>query len=92
MVGSGDWFVLNQVGTVGRIGVDQAEDYAARRGLDLAGVERWLATQNDPALDVQFARSQRMRKVFRSLILGLVFVEAIVILSFVIAYSLLGKV
>ena len=33
-----------------------------------AGVERWLATQNDPAMDAQFARSQRMRKVFRSLI------------------------
>ena len=31
-------------------------------------------------------------KVFRSLILGLVFVEAIVILSFVIAFFLLGKV
>lgn len=31
-------------------------------------------------------------KVFRSLILGLVFVEAIVIISFVIAFFLLGKV
>ena len=28
--------------TVGRIGRDQIEDYAARRGLDLAEVERWL--------------------------------------------------
>ncbi len=28
--------------TVGRIGRDQAEDYALRRGLDLAEVERWL--------------------------------------------------
>ncbi len=28
--------------SVGRIGKDQAEDYAARRGLDLAEVERWL--------------------------------------------------
>jgi 5-methyltetrahydrofolate--homocysteine methyltransferase len=28
--------------TVGRIGKDQAEDYAMRRGLDLAEVERWL--------------------------------------------------
>ena len=31
-------------------------------------------------------------KVFTPLILGLVFVEAIVIISFVIAFSLLGKV
>jgi 5-methyltetrahydrofolate--homocysteine methyltransferase len=28
--------------TVGRIGRDQAEDYARRRGVDLAEVERWL--------------------------------------------------
>jgi 5-methyltetrahydrofolate--homocysteine methyltransferase len=28
--------------TVGRIGRDQAEDYAKRRGVDLAEVERWL--------------------------------------------------
>ncbi|GAA1658497.1 methionine synthase [Catellatospora bangladeshensis] len=28
--------------TVGRIGRDQLEDYAARRGADLADVERWL--------------------------------------------------
>jgi 5-methyltetrahydrofolate--homocysteine methyltransferase len=28
--------------TVGRIGKDQAEDYARRRGLDLSEVERWL--------------------------------------------------
>jgi 5-methyltetrahydrofolate--homocysteine methyltransferase len=28
--------------TVGRIGKDQAEDYAARRGMELAEVERWL--------------------------------------------------
>jgi 5-methyltetrahydrofolate--homocysteine methyltransferase len=28
--------------TVGRIGKDQVEDYATRRGLDLAEVERWL--------------------------------------------------
>jgi 5-methyltetrahydrofolate--homocysteine methyltransferase len=28
--------------TVGRIGKDQTEEYAARRGLDLAEVERWL--------------------------------------------------
>ncbi|GLW09956.1 5-methyltetrahydrofolate--homocysteine methyltransferase [Microtetraspora sp. NBRC 13810] len=28
--------------TVGRIGRDQAEDYARRRGLDLTEVERWL--------------------------------------------------
>jgi 5-methyltetrahydrofolate--homocysteine methyltransferase len=29
--------------TVGRIGRDQAADYATRRGLDLAEVERWLS-------------------------------------------------
>ena len=28
--------------TVGRIGQDQVEDYAKRRGLDIADVERWL--------------------------------------------------
>ena len=28
--------------TVGRIGRDQVEDYARRRGMDLAEVERWL--------------------------------------------------
>jgi 5-methyltetrahydrofolate--homocysteine methyltransferase len=28
--------------TVGRIGKDQAEDYALRRDLDLSDVERWL--------------------------------------------------
>jgi len=28
--------------SVGRIGRDQAEDYAARKGIALAGVERWL--------------------------------------------------
>jgi 5-methyltetrahydrofolate--homocysteine methyltransferase len=28
--------------TVGRIGKEQAEDYARRRGLDLSEVERWL--------------------------------------------------
>ena len=28
--------------TVGRIGKDQAEDYARRQGVDLAEVERWL--------------------------------------------------
>jgi 5-methyltetrahydrofolate--homocysteine methyltransferase len=28
--------------TVGRLGKDQIEDYAARRGMDLAEVERWL--------------------------------------------------
>ncbi|MEV6983254.1 methionine synthase [Sphaerisporangium sp. NPDC051017] len=28
--------------TVGRIGRDQAEDYAKRRGVDLAEIERWL--------------------------------------------------
>ena len=28
--------------TVGRIGQDQVEDYAARRGLTVAEVERWL--------------------------------------------------
>jgi len=28
--------------TVGRIGKDQAADYAKRRGLSLAEVERWL--------------------------------------------------
>jgi len=27
---------------VGRLGRDQIEDYALRRGLDLAEVERWL--------------------------------------------------
>jgi len=29
--------------TVGRIGRDQVEDYAARKGLSLDEVERWLA-------------------------------------------------
>ena len=29
--------------TVGRIGLDQVEDYARRKGMDLADVERWLA-------------------------------------------------
>jgi 5-methyltetrahydrofolate--homocysteine methyltransferase len=29
---------------VGRIGRDQAEDYAQRKGLPLATVERWLAS------------------------------------------------
>ena len=28
--------------TVGRIGRDQVEDYAARRGMSVAEVERWL--------------------------------------------------
>ena len=28
--------------TVGRIGRDQAEDYAGRRGISLAEAERWL--------------------------------------------------
>jgi 5-methyltetrahydrofolate--homocysteine methyltransferase len=28
--------------TVGRLGRDQVEDYAARRGLDVSEVERWL--------------------------------------------------
>ena len=28
--------------TVGRIGRDQVEDYAARRGLPVAEIERWL--------------------------------------------------
>jgi len=29
--------------TVGRIGHDQVEDYARRKGMDLSEVERWLA-------------------------------------------------
>ncbi|MGI8335708.1 methionine synthase [Actinomadura scrupuli] len=33
---------LSRYFTVGRIGRDQTEDYARRRGLDLPGVERWL--------------------------------------------------
>jgi len=28
--------------SVGRIGRDQVEDYAARKGIDLAEAERWL--------------------------------------------------
>ncbi|MGH3490871.1 MAG: vitamin B12 dependent-methionine synthase activation domain-containing protein, partial [Actinopolymorphaceae bacterium] len=28
--------------TVGRLGKDQIEDYAVRRGLDLSEMERWL--------------------------------------------------
>ena len=28
--------------TVGRVGRDQVEDYAVRRDMDLAEVERWL--------------------------------------------------
>ena len=28
---------------VGRIGRDQVEDYARRKGMDVAAVERWLA-------------------------------------------------
>lgn len=32
------------------------------------GVERWLATQNDPALAAQFASSQRYREGFRELV------------------------
>ena len=31
--------------TVGRIGADQIEDYARRKGVDVAEVERWLAPQ-----------------------------------------------
>ena len=30
--------------TVGRIGPDQAADYAARKNMPLAEVERWLST------------------------------------------------
>jgi 5-methyltetrahydrofolate--homocysteine methyltransferase len=33
--------------TVGRVGRDQVEDYARRRGLDLAEVERWLRPNLD---------------------------------------------
>jgi 5-methyltetrahydrofolate--homocysteine methyltransferase len=33
---------LSRYFTVGRVGRDQAEDYARRRGLDLPDVERWL--------------------------------------------------
>jgi predicted aminopeptidase len=33
-----------------------------------AGVERWLAAQGNPALDAHFARSQRLRHAFRSLV------------------------
>jgi 5-methyltetrahydrofolate--homocysteine methyltransferase len=29
--------------TVGRIGRDQVEDYALRKGVDVSEVERWLA-------------------------------------------------
>jgi 5-methyltetrahydrofolate--homocysteine methyltransferase len=29
---------------VGRIGRDQLEDYAARKGMDVADAERWLAS------------------------------------------------
>ena len=29
---------------VGRIGRDQLEDYAKRKGMDVADVERWLAS------------------------------------------------
>jgi 5-methyltetrahydrofolate--homocysteine methyltransferase len=33
--------------TVGRVGRDQVEDYARRRGMDLAEVERWLRPNLD---------------------------------------------
>jgi 5-methyltetrahydrofolate--homocysteine methyltransferase len=33
---------LSRYFTVGRIGKDQIDDYALRRGLDVAEVERWL--------------------------------------------------
>ena len=32
---------------VGRIGEDQVEDYARRKGVELAQVERWLASNLD---------------------------------------------
>jgi 5-methyltetrahydrofolate--homocysteine methyltransferase len=37
--------------TVGRIGRDQVEDYARRKGMEIADVERWLAANlaYDPA-------------------------------------------
>lgn len=33
-----------------------------------AGVERWLRVQGDPAMDAQYARSQRLREAFRALV------------------------
>ena len=35
-----------------------------------AGLARWLATQRDPALDAQAARSQRLRDAFRGVVLS----------------------
>ncbi len=35
-----------------------------------AGLVRWLATQRDPALDAQAARSQRLREAFRGIVLN----------------------
>ena len=41
------------------------ESFAAT--VEEAGARRWLAAQRDPALDVQFARSERLRAAFRDL-------------------------
>ena len=41
------------------------ESFAA--AVEEAGARRWLAAQRDPALDAQFARSERLRAAFRDL-------------------------
>ena len=41
------------------------ESFAA--AVEEAGARRWLAAQRDPALDAQFARSERLRAAFREL-------------------------
>jgi 5-methyltetrahydrofolate--homocysteine methyltransferase len=33
--------------SLGKIGKDQVEDYAARRGMEVSAVERWLAENLD---------------------------------------------
>jgi 5-methyltetrahydrofolate--homocysteine methyltransferase len=37
------WHPASRYFGVGRIGRDQIEDYARRKGMDVAAVERWLA-------------------------------------------------
>jgi 5-methyltetrahydrofolate--homocysteine methyltransferase len=49
------WHPQAQYFGVGRIERDQVEDYAARKGLDVATVERWLA----PNLNYERTAEQR---------------------------------
>ncbi len=53
--------------SVGRIGRDQVEDYAGRKGMELAEVERWLAPNlaYEPSLRGGAARSVRYRGALR---------------------------